>query len=198
MAEVYDIYGTRVKEGNIIAYSSLSTDQLRIAVVVGVYDDEDYIKVVANDSKDYYKVKQKVIKVRVDNILKLHRNQIDKKVAEELTYIGSKYFDNNRRHADAVFQKGWTKTKPHNPTYYAVILDSLTGSNAYEPSTSLKEASESARMVQSVTDGTVVVCSYHNGEVARIYNLKRNIKQYNQTEVDLCKVAVDNFIKNGG
>lgn len=197
MAEVYDIYGTEVKIGNIIAYSSLSSEQLRIAVVIGIYDDEDYIKVIACDSRDYYKVKSKIIKVKVDNILKLNKGQIDPQVAHELDYYGHKYFDNNIRHAEDLAAKGWTIPKPHNPRYYAVVLGMVTGPEAYEPTNSLKDASETARMLNSVHDNTVVCC-YHKGEVVRIYNLQRKVKDYNQDEVDLCQYAVDKYLTSQG
>lgn len=198
MPEVYDIYGTEVKIGNIIAYSSLASEQLRIAVVVGIYQDEDFIKVIACDSQDYYKVKNKIIKVKVDNILKLNKGQIDPQVAHELTYYGKQFFDNNVRHAEAVVDKGWTIPKPHNPRYYAVVLDSVTGPEAYEPTSSLKDASETARMLSSVHGDNVVVCCFYKDEVVRIYNTQRKIRQYSAGEVHSCQTAVDKFLASQG
>lgn len=195
MPEVYDIYGMQVKIGNLIAYSSGANDRLRIAVVVAIYNDEDFIKVIACDSHDYYKVKNKIIKIKVDNILKINKGQIDPQVAHELTYHGKQFFDNNIRHAEAIADKGWTVPKPHNPRYYAVVLDSVTGPEAYEPTSNLKDASETARMLNSIHENNTVVCCFHKGEVVRIYDTQRKVRQYNAGEVHSCQTAVDKYLE---
>lgn len=197
MAEAYDIYGTQVKIGNIIAYSSLASEQLRIAVVVGIYDDEDHIKVIANDSRDYYKIKSKVIKVKVDNILKLNKGQVDPAVAKELDYYGSMYYDNNVRHAEDLAKKGWKLPKPHNPVYYVIGIEGIASQVIDEPKSILKEALDLARMADSVNDvAKFVVCSYYKDEVVRVYDLKRKIKQYNPIEVLACSYAIKAYKKS--
>lgn len=183
---LYDIYTTRIREGDIVAYSSLSTECLRIAIIVGFYDDGDYMKVIATDVENYYKVTPKALKVKVDNVIRLERTQINHTVAQKLESELVLHKERARLRREAVIRgerlKAWGT--PGRADYYVVIA--AKGKEYivdYKRTSHIKSLHQATLFTQQEGITEAMVCSVVKKKIVKIVDCNNKIREYNPEEV---------------
>ena len=191
MGSIYDIYGAEIKIGDIIAYSSYSREELRIAIVADIFDDLDYLKVFAVDLTNYYKVSSRVIKVKVDNVLRLQRSQVDPQVIKQLQLFKERYTRKKKvkaeAHARFLEHNSWRSGKVSSFRVVTLQADKWwLFSNTF----TLKR--HALAFSDKVDNTPMYICGFSKGELVRIYDTLGDLIKFDKK---LFKAIEDQYIE---
>ena len=191
MGSVYDIYGSEIKTGDVVAYSSYSKEELRIAIVADIFDDLDYLKVFAVDLNNYYRVSSRIIKVKVDNVLKLNRNQIDGEVFKELKHFRDRYTRKKKEKAEAharfLEHNSWRSGKVSSFRVVTLQADKWwLFSNTF----TLKR--HALAFSDKVDNSPMYICGFSKGELVRIYDTLGDLIKFDKK---LFKAIEDQYVE---